>query len=184
MISFSTADICDEYNDIQIAQPIFRIYGENRKFFGKIRTVSVRDDNSYIKNLVNEKVSGDVMVVDGKASTKCALLGDNLARIACDNGWSGFIINGCIRDSEIINKIAIGVKAINTTPIKSVKNNIGEYSKDINFADVIFKEGEYVFSDPDGIVILKDMILDDNQNKLKSTLPYRLATCMKNMNDE
>ena len=49
---------------------------------------------------------------------------------------------------------------------------------------MIFKEGEYVFSDPDGIVILKDMILDDSQNKLKSTLPYRLATCMKNMNDE
>ena len=31
MISFSTADICDENNDIQIAQPIFRIYGENKK---------------------------------------------------------------------------------------------------------------------------------------------------------
>ena len=184
MISFSTADICDENNDIQIAQPIFRIFGENNKFFGKIRTVSVHDDNSYIKKLVNEKVSGDVMVVDGKASTKCALLGDNLARIACDNGWSGFIINGCIRDSEILNKIAIGIKAINAIPIKSVKKDIGEYSKDVNFAGVIFKEGEYVFSDPDGIVISKDMILNDTRDKSDTTLPYSLATCMKNMNNE
>ena len=49
---------------------------------------------------------------------------------------------------------------------------------------MIFKEGEYVFSDPDGIVILKDMMLNDKQDKLNSTLPYRLATCMKNMNNE
>ena len=32
-----------------------------------------------------------------------------------------FLINGCIRDSYIINTIDIGIKAINTTPKKSQK---------------------------------------------------------------
>ena len=79
MILFNTADICDENNNIQIGDPIFKSYGKNQKFCGMIRTVTAIEDNSYVKKLVEEKVDGDVMVVEGKASTKCALLGDNLA---------------------------------------------------------------------------------------------------------
>ena len=184
MINFNTADLCDENEDIQIAEPIFKSYGERDKFFGKIRTVSVKDDNSYVKKLVQEKVKGDVMVVDGNASTKCALLGDNLARIAYSNGWSGFIINGCIRDANIINKIDIGIKAINTMPIKSKKNNVGEYGKELNFSGVIFKEGNYIFSDADGIIISKIMILKEPKTQSKNKLPYSLVTYMKNMNNE
>ena len=41
------------------------------------------------------------MVVDGKGSEKCALVGDNLAELGFQNGWSGIIINGCIRDRAI-----------------------------------------------------------------------------------
>ena len=63
MSIFNTADLCDENEDIQIAHPIFKSYGEREKFYGKIRTVSVLDDNSYVKKLVNEKVNGEVMVL-------------------------------------------------------------------------------------------------------------------------
>tara|TARA_B100001769_G_C22061017_1_gene570651 strand:- start:654 stop:1208 length:555 start_codon:yes stop_codon:yes gene_type:complete len=184
MMNFNTADLCDENDDIQIAKPIFKSYGKNDKFFGKIRTVAVQDDNSYVKKLVQEKVKGDVMVIDGKGSAKCALLGDNLARIACDNGWSGFIINGSIRDSDIINKISIGIKAINTMPNKSEKKDIGEYGKELNFSDVVFKEGSYVFSDADGIIISDKMILKESETKSNTNLPYKLVTFMKNMNNE
>ena len=38
------------------------------------------------------------MVVDGKGSEECALVGDNLAELGFKNGWSGIIVNGCIRD--------------------------------------------------------------------------------------
>lgn len=157
---FNTADLCDENEGIQIAHPIFKSYGEREKFYGKIRTVSVQDDNSFVKKLVNEKVNGEVMVIDGKGSFKCALLGDNLAKSASQNGWSGFIINGCIRDSAIINKIDIGIKAINTMPIKSEKKDIGKYGEILKFANVIFEEGDYVYSDADGIVISKKLIIN------------------------
>ena len=185
MTFFNTADICDENPDVQIAEPIFKSFGERVLFYGKIRTVLVLDDNSFVKKLVNEKVNGDVMVVDGKASLKCALLGDNLARIACDNGWSGFIINGCIRDSGIINKIDIGIKAINTIPIKSEKKDIGDYAKDLSFAGAIFKEGEYVYSDCDGIIISKKIISNKTMTQEISTdIPYKLVTYMKRMDNE
>ena len=184
MIRFTTADLCDDNANIQIAKPIFKLFGENKYFYGRIRTVSVLDDNSYVKKLVEEKVNGDVMVVDGKGSTKCALLGDNLARIACNNGWSGFIINGCIRDSEIINRIGIGVKAISTMPIKSEKKDVGEYGNPLNFADVIFTDGDYVYSDPDGIIISKSQLINETDAPSDNNLPYIHVTYVKKMSDE
>ena len=60
----------------------------------------------------------------------------------------------CIRDSsEIISTIDIGIKAVDTMPLKSEKKNVGEFGKDLKFANVIFKEGHYVYSDQDGIII-------------------------------
>jgi len=159
MSEFMTADLCDEHTNIEIAEPIFNLYGEKKKFMGKIRTVIAIEDNSYVKELVNTKVDGDVMVVEGKGSTKCALLGDNLAKIASENGWAGFVINGCIRDSEIISTIPIGIKALNTVPKKSNKNNVGEFKKDLNFAGVLFREGYFLYSDSDGLIISKEKLV-------------------------
>jgi len=159
MSEFTTADLCDEHTNIQIAEPIFNLYGEKKRFMGKIRTVIAIEDNSYVKELVNTKVDGDVMVIEGKGSTKCALLGDNLAKKASENGWAGFVINGCIRDSEIISAIPIGIKALNTMPKKSNKNNVGEFKKDLNFAGVLFQEGDFLYSDRDGIIISKEKLI-------------------------
>ena len=159
MNEFMTADLCDEHTNIEIAEPIFNLYGGKKKFMGKIRTVIAIEDNSYVKELVNTKVNGDVMVIEGKGSIKCALLGDNLAKIASENGWAGFVINGCIRDSEIINTIPIGIKALNTMPKKSNKNNVGEFKKDLNFAGVLFREGYFLYSDSDGIIISKEKLV-------------------------
>ena len=93
------------------------------------------------------------MVVDGKGSENCALVGDNLAALGAMNNWSGIIVNGCIRDSLEINNINISIKALNLVPNKSEKRDIGKYGLDLNFAEVTFIENQYIYSDPDGIVL-------------------------------
>ena len=55
---------------------------------------------------------GRVLVVDGNRSLRCAFFGDKLAQMTIDTGWSGIIIKGCIRDSEIIATMAIGIEDI------------------------------------------------------------------------
>jgi regulator of ribonuclease activity A len=152
MNKFNTADLCDDHSLI-IAKPIFKSYGSRTHCFGKIKTVEAIEDNSYVKKLLQEDGSGYVMVVDGRGSEKCALVGDNLAALGAKNNWSGIIVNGCIRDSMEINNIGISIKAINLVPNKSEKNDIGKYGLDLNFAGVIFKENDFLYSDPDGIVI-------------------------------
>lgn len=152
--SIVTADLCDLFGQqIRVAQPLFRGFGEIKSFYGPISTVSVLDDNVLVKEKLKEKVDGKVLVVDGKASTRCALMGDNLARLASENGWAGVIINGCIRDVDEINKIPVGIRALATCPKKSVKKGAGELNVPVSFAGVTFTPGHYVYVDNDGIII-------------------------------
>ena len=96
---------------------------------------------------------GRVLVVDGGGSTRCAMVGDILAPMGADNGWSGIIVYGCIRDSGVFATIDHGVKAMGTLPRKSVKKGEGEIDIPVHFADVDFVPGHYAYADEDGIIL-------------------------------
>jgi regulator of ribonuclease activity A len=153
-----TADLCDDFIDqIKVATPIgLKNYGGKNNFYGEIITVKCFENNPLVRTVLSENGKGKVLVVDGGGSKKCALTGDNIAKLAHDNHWEGIIINGCIRDSKAISKIKIGVKALDTNPTKSGKNEDGEQNITVHFADIDFTPGEFVYSDEDGIVVSKE----------------------------
>ena len=95
------------------------------------------------------------MVVDGGGSMRCALLGDMLAEKAASNGWAGLIIYGCIRDVDEIGNTPLGVQALRTVPIKSVKRGLGDLNVVVKFAGVTFTPGEYIYADNNGIIVSK-----------------------------
>lgn len=155
-MSFKTADLCDAYSEkthVQIAEPIFRIYGGNLSFSGQITTLKVFEDNTLVRTVLENRVENRVLVIDGGGSHRCALLGDNLARLAVDNGWKGVVIYGCIRDCANINQMPIGVRALHTHPLKSRKRGGGEQDILITFANVNFKTDHYMYVDQDGIIV-------------------------------
>jgi regulator of ribonuclease activity A len=149
-----TTDLCDRHSDnLQIAAPLFRDYGAVKEFHGKIYTLKVFEDNSLVRKALEQDGKGKVLVVDGGGSLRCALLGDMLGVLAVNNNWNGIIIFGCIRDSQEMAKLNIGVKALNTNPLKSVKRDQGEVNIAISFAGVTFTPDEFVYADEDGIII-------------------------------
>jgi regulator of ribonuclease activity A len=151
---FKTADLCDDHSDsLQIAQPLFQDYGKKISFSGPISTVKCHEDNTQVRAQLEKPGNGRVLVVDGGGSTRCAMVGDLLAQLGADNGWSGIIVYGCIRDSDVIASIDIGVKALATMPLKSVKKGVGEVDIDVHFADVDFIPGQHVYADKDGVII-------------------------------
>ncbi|HIF50834.1 MAG TPA: RraA family protein [Thiotrichaceae bacterium] len=153
-MSFATADLYDEHEEnLRIATPMFSDYGGNKCFSGPASTVKVFEDNSLVRAALEEPGEGRVLIVDGDASLRCALVGDMLAVLGKDNGWQGIIVYGCIRDSAVIAGIDIGVKALNTNPRKSVKKGVGERDIAVTFADVTINPGDYIYADEDGVVI-------------------------------
>ena len=149
-----TTDLSDanEYS-VAIAAPIFRDFGGNLRFFGQIVTVQTMEDNTLVRQAAESPGKGRVLVVDGSGSLAVAMLGDQVAQIASDNGWSGFVINGAIRDSEAVGKTSIGVKAIATVPNRSRKENTGRTDVPVHFAGITFHPGHWLYADPDGILV-------------------------------
>ncbi len=150
-----TADLCDKYSDnLLIADPIgFKDYGRNKNFSGRIHTVKCFENNHFVRAALEQNGEGKVLVVDGGGSLRCALLGDMLGELAVKNNWNGVIVYGCIRDSAAMAKLPLGVKALNTHPLKSVKKNEGEENITIHFAGIDFNPGHFVYADADGIVV-------------------------------
>jgi regulator of ribonuclease activity A len=154
-----TADLYDGYGEqLQVAAPAFTNYGARREFSGQITTLKIFEDNTLVRETLNQPGVGKVLVVDGGGSLRCALLGDQLAQLAVDNGWSGIIINGCIRDADMIRTMDVGVKALNTNPAKSAKRGEGQRDIVVNFAGASFTPGAYAYADTDGIVVSKQSL--------------------------
>ncbi len=158
-MTFTTADLYDKYgDDLKVALPIFKDYGAKRIFHGPISTVKAYEDNSLVRTALVEPGEGRILIVDGDESLRCAMLGDMLAKLGMENGWSGIIVFGCIRDVDVIATIDIGVKALNTNPRKSLKQGLGDRDIPVSFAGITFNVGEYVYADTDGVIVSEKKI--------------------------
>ncbi|UOE93017.1 ribonuclease E activity regulator RraA [Alkalihalobacillus sp. LMS39] len=157
---FQTADLCDEFRDkLKVADRLFRQYGKKSAFFGPIYTVKVYEDNVLVKRALETIPQHSVLVVDGGGSTRCALMGDNLADIAVKRKLAGVIIYGCIRDSALIHTMDTCILAIGTNPFKSIKKGEGEVQIPLSFAGVCWEPGHYVYADEDGILLSDTFLL-------------------------
>ena len=161
----NTCDLVDHFADeIQVAETIgLKHYGQVRRFSGIVQTLSCFEDNSLLKKIVSAPSTATVLVVDGAASMRSALVGDLIAALAVENGWAGMVVNGCIRDSVAMAEIPLGMLALGTNPKKSTKRDLGEIGGPITFAGTRFEPGDYLYADEDGIVVAKrDLFLAQN----------------------
>ena len=148
-----TSDIVDKFPAVKVISLSFNDYGGRGIFEGFVETLQVNADNALVREILNKKVDGSVLVVDGGASFQTALLGGNLATLAESNGWAGIVIYGCVRDVHEIELVDIGCKALGSIPRKSKKNGAGRRDVELRIADVLIKPGYYIYCDLDGIVV-------------------------------
>ncbi|HMS35208.1 MAG TPA: ribonuclease E activity regulator RraA [Ignavibacteria bacterium] len=160
-MNLKTTDLCDNFSDkIQIAEPaVFTDFGGRKIFSGKIHTIKCFENNPLVRTALEGNGEGKVLIVDGGASVKCALLGDMLGEIAVKNKWSGIIVNGCIRDSAALGELDLGVKALCAFPLKSGKKNEGQENVPVRFAGIDFNPGEFIYCDEDGVIVSKDELM-------------------------
>ncbi len=155
-------DLCDAHADIvRVAQPGFVSFGARRSYGGSIETIKCFEDNSLVAEAVNEPGGGRVLVVDGGGSTRCALVGDNLARRASVNGWQGIVVSGCVRDVDELALIQLGIHALAAHPLRSVKRGGGERGIGLSFAGIDFVPGNYLYADANGIVVAPNALVND-----------------------
>ncbi|MGY8904514.1 MAG: ribonuclease E activity regulator RraA [Burkholderiales bacterium] len=166
LVSFSTCDLCDGHKTqlgeaLRVLPPVFKAYGGQVKFAGPVVTVRCFEDNSLVKAALDEPGWLDtpagrvacVLVVDGGASLRRALVGGNLAAAAVRNGWAGVVVDGCIRDVAELAALPLGLRALASLPLPTEKRNQGERGVAVQIQGVWVRPGDWLYADEDGILV-------------------------------
>jgi regulator of ribonuclease activity A len=153
-MSFATADLVDAHSDVvKSCEAQFRQFGGRVRFQGSIRTVQSTEDNALIKQTLSTPGDGSVLVIDGAGSLRCAVVGDIIAGLGQQNGWSGLVIWGAVRDTAALAKLDIGIKALGSNPWRSSKDGRGRVDVPLRIGGVEFRPGDWLYSDEDGILV-------------------------------
>lgn len=152
MSAVSTPDLTDAHPQAQALELQWRNYGGVAGFSGRAVTIKCHEDNSLLKAAVAEPGEGRVLVVDGGASLRRALLGDMLAATAADNGWSGFVIAGAVRDVDELAVTAVGIKALGACPLRTDKRGEGQRDIVISLGGVCIAPGAFIYADNNGVI--------------------------------
>ncbi|MGY4828849.1 ribonuclease E activity regulator RraA [Sphaerotilaceae bacterium SBD11-9] len=157
--SFATCDLCDAHkNDsdgaFRVLPPVFHDYGKRIKFAGPVTTVKCFEDNSLVKAALDTPGQGRVLVVDGGASLRRALVGGNLGAAGAKNGWAGIVVDGCVRDSAELAACELGIRALALMPLPTEKRNEGQRDVAVQIQGVWVRPGDWLYADEDGIVVM------------------------------
>ncbi len=156
--AWSTCDLCDAHkNDgsgqFRVLPPVFHDYGGQTCFAGPVSTVKCHEDNTLVKAVLDTPGEGRVLVVDGGASLRRALVGGNLAAAAARNGWAGIVVDGCVRDIAELRASGVGIRALALMPMPTEKRNEGQRDVPVQLQGVWVRPGDWLYADKDGIVL-------------------------------
>ena len=156
--AFSTCDFCDAHkaqgdDTLGVFPPRFQSWGGKSCFAGPVSTVKCFEDNSLVKAARERPGRGGVRVVDGGGSLRRALVGGNIAAAAAANGWSGVVINGCVRDANELNGADVGIRALALIPMPTERRGEGQADIILNICGVIVRPGDWLYADADGMLV-------------------------------
>ncbi len=165
-IAFSTCDLCDLHKadtsgNFRALAPVFRDYGGALKFCGPVTTVRCFEDNTLVKAAVESAGFdetphgrvGRVLVVDGGASLRHALVGGNLGAAAARNGWAGIVVDGCVRDVRELAALILGIRALAVHPWPTEKRGQGQSGVPVRIQQQWVRPGDWLYADEDGMVV-------------------------------
>ncbi|GAP37177.1 ribonuclease E activity regulator RraA [Piscinibacter sakaiensis] len=153
-----TGDLCDRHkaagdDTLRVLPPVFHHYGAVRHFAGPVATVQCFEDNSLVKAALESPGDGRVLVVDGGASLRRALVGGLIAASAARNGWAGVVVNGCMRDRAELAAAAVGLCALALIPMPTERRGAGLRDLPVQVQGVWIHPGDRLTADEDGIVV-------------------------------
>ena len=95
---------------------------------------------------------GDVLVVVCQSEGSGAQWGDVAARYALQKGLAGVIVQGSIRDTDILEELRFPVWATAISPIRPEKRSHGAVNVPVACDGVIVNPGDLIVADGDGVL--------------------------------
>lgn len=156
----NTALLCDGMNDMGIFRngcmdASMMPVDSSMRVIGTACTVSTEDgDNFPIHVAIYQGNPGYVLVVDGKAYTERAYMGDLMIGAAKAIGLNGVIVDGYVRDREGLRELGLPVFSKGFMQRSPDKKGPGKINVPVNCAGVMVNPGDLVIGDYDGVTVI------------------------------
>src|SRR6476620_7589284 len=111
-------------------------------------------DNLVLQKAIEMAEPGDVLVMNAGGDTTQAPVGEIVVSNCIRKGAAGLVIDGPIRDSDILPSLSIPVFAKGVTHRGCYKDGPGEINVIIACGGVVVRPGDLVVGDSDGVVIV------------------------------
>lgn len=148
----SVASVADADKNIRVMSSMIMPVRPGLKLLGIARTVSCHNDFLTVIHALEQSQPGDVLVIDSQDSTR-ALVGELFTTEAKRRGLSGIVVDGPVRDVEMIRKLDIAVFAKSYCPCSGATQKLMETQTEISCGAVKVLPGEIIFGDDDGIIV-------------------------------
>jgi RraA family protein len=133
--------------------PRLRPMHKGGRLGGPALTVKVRPgDNLMIHKALQMAQPGDVIVVDAGGDLTNSLFGEIMSTYAISRGIAGIVLNGSIRDIDVISAGNWPVYAAGVTHRGPYKDGPGEINVPIAIDGMVVHPGDLVLGDADGVL--------------------------------
>ena len=149
-------------------KPLFK----EMKICGSAVTVNAYpNDNLTIHKAIYECTLGDILVINVDGFTEAGYWGEVMTLAAKGRGIKGIVINGGVRDVEIIEKLNFPIFCQNICIRGTRKRNFGTINHEIILGGVRIKPKDIIVGDRDGVVVVPlekaQTILKDATERIK-----------------
>nr|WP_264741179.1 RraA family protein [Cytobacillus firmus] len=143
------------------------------KVVGTALTIEMRaGDNLFLHQGIYCGGEGYVLVADGKGHTGNAYLGELMAGAAKALGLEGIVIDGLVRDKEMLSNIGLPIFAKGFIPNGPFKDGPGAINIPISCAGVTVHPGDLIVGDEDGVVVIPKEKIENVLVKAEAKLKY------------
>ena len=160
--TLSSPVISDIMDDLDISHNIINIESivSGKSICGRAVTVTAEPTNEklstgHIIEAIDKGKENDILFINAPNVKRGCVVGEILSTAAKRNNMSGIIVNGGVRDIELIKKLSFPVYSryvSNEGPMGRITTT--EYQKPIKIGVVNMKPNDIIFADDDGIVVI------------------------------
>lgn len=173
--ALSTTTVCDALGKLNIAtggclSADIKSVSKNRKLLGVACTVLALAGNSFPLHYATYNTgAGYVLAVDTGSFEQGPYMGELMIKTAEYMGINGLLIDGYVRDAELVEQMDYPVFCKGFIPRQPGKADQGEVNGSINCAGVLIKSGDVIIGDSDGVVVIPraylSKVLDEAESK-------------------
>ncbi len=148
-------NIDDHMGRLYAVSSAIRPYNKAPLLGQAITVKAPQGDNFMFHRALDLAQPGDIIVVDGMGAMDRSLCGEIMVQYAISRKLGGFLIDGCIRDTEPISQLDFPVYARGVNPNGPYKNGPGEINVPVCIGGIAVLPGDLLVGDADGVVVIR-----------------------------